>query len=128
MLSERSDDVPHLIKPLIGNRMSNTKKDLRMSGLMDMAPTLEMRDKDQVAALPLGSHIGMDPWSDHVRLLKVTPADRFSARDKMPFEITPFEIHLTREGSKPAAAAATTPAPTAAAAGDTQAAAPVAHP
>ena len=80
MLSERSDDVPHLIKPLIGNRMADTKKDLRMSGLMDQAPTLEMRDKDQIAALPLGSHIRMDPWSDQLHLMKVTPDRPFHAR------------------------------------------------
>ena len=126
MLSERSDDVPHLIKPLIGNKMSDTKKDLRLAGLMDQAPTLELRDKDQIAALPLGSHIGMDPWSDRLHLIKSTPQDIFNARDKMPFEITPFEIHLTREdkaGANTAPAAAT--APTAA---ETQAAAPVAHP
>jgi hypothetical protein len=124
MLSERSDDVPHLIKPLIGNRMSDTKKDLRLSGLMDQAPTLELRDKDQIAALPLGSHIRMDPWSDRLHLLKVTPSERYSARDKMPFEITPFEIHLTRE-DKPATNIV---APTPAVATETQAATPVAHP
>ena len=62
MLSARSEDVPHLIKPLIGNRMSDTKKDLRLSGLMDQAPELELRDKDQISVLPLGSHIKMDPW------------------------------------------------------------------
>ena len=126
MLSERSEDVPHLIKPLIGNKMADTKKDLRMSGLMDQAPTLELRDKDQIAALPLGSHIGMDPWSDRLHLIKPSPQDIFNARDKMPFEITPFEIHLTREDkatTNATPAAAVTPA-----AAETQAAAPVAHP
>jgi len=125
MLSERSDDVPHLIKPLIGNKMSNTKKDLRLAGLMDQAPTLQLRDKDQIAALPLGSHIGMDPWSDKLHLIKPTPQDIFNARDKMPFEITPFEIHLTREDKATTGVAPAAPAQTAV---ETQAAAPVAHP
>jgi hypothetical protein len=97
MLSARSDDVPHLIKPLIGNRMSDTKKDLRLSGLMDQAPELQLRDKDQISALPLGSHIKMDPWSDQLRLIKTTPTQRYAARDKMPFQIAPFMLHLTRE-------------------------------
>ena len=121
MLSERSNEVPHLIKPLLGNRMADTKKDLRLSGLMDQAPTLEVRDKDQVAALPLGSHVRVDPWSDRLHLMKVTPPDRFSAKDKMPFQITPFEIHLVREDSKPATAA-TPAAATGAPGGDAQAA------
>jgi len=115
MLSERSDDVPHLIKPLIGNKMSDTHKNLRMSGLMDQSPTLELRDKDQIAALPLGSHIRMDPWSDRLHLIKPSADQRFTAKDKLPFEITPFEIHLVREDSKPAVAAATVPPPPAAA-------------
>jgi hypothetical protein len=97
MLSERSDQVPHLIKPLLGNRMSDSKKDLRLAGLMDQAPTLELRDKDQISALPLGSHIKMDPWSDQLHLIKTTPTQRYAARDKMPFQITPFMLHLTRE-------------------------------
>jgi len=97
MLSARSEDVPHLIRPLIGNRMSDTKKDLRLSGLMDQAPELQLRDKDQVSALPLGSHIKMDPWSNQLRLIKTTPTQRYAARDKMPFQITPFMLHLTRE-------------------------------
>ena len=109
MLSERSDDVPHLIKPLLGNRMSDTKKDLRMSGLMDQAPQLELRDKDQISALPLGSHIRMDPWSNQLHLIKTTPTQRYAARDKMPFQITPFMLHLTREDAKPLTPAAEAP-------------------
>ena len=112
MLSERSNEVPHLIKPLLGNRMSDSKKDLRLSGLMDLAPTLELRDKDQVAALPLGSHIRVDPWSDKLHLIKPSADQRFSAKDKMPFQVTPFEIHLVREDAKPATPPAT-PTPTA---------------
>ena len=113
MLSVRSDDVPHLIKPLLGNRLSDTKKDLRLSGLMDQAPTLELRDKDQISALPLGSHIRMDPWSDQLHLIKATPTQRYAARDKMPFQITPFMLHLTREetpGSNTAPAVTQVPA------------------
>ncbi|HLH05286.1 MAG TPA: M48 family metalloprotease [Bryobacteraceae bacterium] len=97
MLSTRSDEVPHLIKPLLGNRMADTKKDLRMSGLMEMAPELEMRDKNQIAALPLGSRIIVDPWSDRLKLLKAPPVALASAKEKMPFQVTPFMVYLTRE-------------------------------
>jgi hypothetical protein len=123
MLSERSDNVPHLIKPLLGNRMADTKKDLRLAGLMEQAPTLELRDKDQISALPLGSRIRVDPWSDRLHLIKVTSPDRFTAADKLPFQVTPFEIHLTREDKPEAAAAPAARMPQA----ETQAAAPVAH-
>lgn len=103
MLSERSDNVPHLIKPLLGNRMADTHKDLRLSGLMDLAPQLEMRDKNQISALPLGSRIKVDPWSDQLRLLKAQNISLISAKEKMPFQITPFIIYLTREGQSTAA-------------------------
>ena len=113
---------------MIGNRMSDTKKDLRLSGLMEQAPALQIRDKDQIAALPLGSHIGMDPWSDRLHLIKPTADQRFTAKDKLPFEITPFEIHLTRQDSRPPAAAATAPATPPATTPADQAAVPVARP
>jgi hypothetical protein len=99
MLSARSDDVPHLIKPLLGNRMSDTKKDLRLSGLMNAAPELEIRDKNQISALPLGSRVIVDPWSDRLRLLKAQTTALTSAKEKMPFQVTPFRLYLVRETS-----------------------------
>lgn len=98
MLSARSDEVPHLIKPLIGNRMADTHKDLRLSGLMEMAPQLEVRDKNQISALPLGSRIKVDPWSDQLTLLRTQNVALISAKEKMPFQVTPFIIYLTRQG------------------------------
>ncbi len=103
MLSARSDDVPHLIKPLLGNRMADTKKDLRLSGLMEMAPELELRDKNQISALPLGSRIKVDPWSDQLSLLKTQNIALISAKEKMPFQVTPFIIYLTRQGESTSA-------------------------
>src|SRR6185437_6373610 len=103
MLSARSDDVPHLIRPLLGNRMSDTKKDLRLSGLMEMAPELEIRDKNQISALPLGSRVIVDPWSDRLRLLKAQTTALTSAKEKMPFQVTPFRLYLVRESGATAA-------------------------
>lgn len=105
MLSARSEDVPHLIKPLLGNKMSDKKKDLRMSGLMDAAPELKIRDKDQISALPLGSRIKMDPWSDQIRLIKTQNIALANAKEKLPFQVTPFMLHLTREDWSPSAPA-----------------------
>ncbi len=101
MLSARSDDVPHLIKPLLGNRMADTHKDLRLSGLMDAAPELKLGDKEQISALPLGARVKMDPWSDQLRLLKTQNLTLITAKEKLPFQITPFILHLTREDKDP---------------------------
>ncbi len=98
MLSARSEDVPHLIRPLLGNKLSDKRhKDLRLAGLMDTAPELKERDKNQISALPLGSRIKMDPWSDQLRLIKSQSVPLVTAKEKMPFEITPFVLHLTRD-------------------------------
>jgi hypothetical protein len=115
MLSARGDEMPHLIRPLLGNRMAANSKDLRLSGLMDQAPPLELERVDQIAALPLGARVKMDPWNDHLSLMKTHNVPLLSAREKLPFEITPFMLHLTREseGSGSAAPAGTegTPPP-----------------
>ncbi len=97
MLSARSDQLPHLIKPLIGNRISDTHTDVRLTGVMETAPELQMRSTEQIAALPLGSRVKMDPWSDQLFMMKTHTVPLLSAHEKLPFEVTPFMLHLTRE-------------------------------
>jgi hypothetical protein len=55
----------------------------------------------QIAALPLGSRIKVDPWANHITLMKAKPISLLSAREKMPFEVTPFAIHLTKIDATP---------------------------
>jgi hypothetical protein len=55
-----------------------------------------MDDLTQIAALPLNSHLKIDPWDDKVFQLNVKPAPLLSARDKMPFEVTPIYYRLQR--------------------------------
>jgi hypothetical protein len=107
MLAARSNEVPHLVSPLLGNRMADGHKELRLPGLMDRAPELRVRDTDQIAALPLGSRIRIDPWSNQLRLLKTPAMVPLLAKEKLPFQITPFMLHLTREDKTPPAAGAT---------------------
>ncbi len=97
MLSARSDQLPHLIKPLVGNRISGTHEDLRLTSLMDTSPELKLRSTEQIAALPLGSRLKMDPWSDQMFMMKTHTVPLLTAKEKLPFEIAPFMLHLTRE-------------------------------
>jgi hypothetical protein len=73
-----------------------SNKSIRMSVLLASAPELEPQRTDQIAALPLGGRIKLDPWTDQVELAKAKPVALASAREKMPFEITPFFPYLTR--------------------------------
>ncbi|MBV9296683.1 MAG: M48 family metalloprotease [Acidobacteriaceae bacterium] len=109
MLSLRSNEVPHLIRPLLGNHLAQTGKDLRLSGLMELSPGLQLRNTEEIAALPLGSRVKMDPWSNQLRLMKSHNVRLLSAKEKLPFQITPFMLHLTREDSNAAGTSTTGP-------------------
>ena len=106
-LEVRSKELPSLITPQFGSRMAKKDSVLRMSSLLQTAPTLQITDINQVAALPLGSRIKLDPWDDHLELQKSKPAPLQSVRDKMAFEVTPMIPHLARyRGSQVAEASA----------------------
>ena len=42
------------------------------------------------------ARLKLDPWTDRVEMLKSKPVALLSAREKMPFEVTPFMPFLTR--------------------------------
>jgi hypothetical protein len=110
-LQERAPDLPNLIRPHLGNSFAEGKN-IRMSALLASAPQLDEKRTDQIAALPLGGRIKLDPWTDQVEMAKAKPVALTSAKEKMPFEITPFFPYLTRlstPGSEKVAL--TTPAP-----------------
>jgi hypothetical protein len=94
-LQQMAPDLPNLIRPHLGNSVANGKS-IRMSTLLASAPALDTHRLDQIAALPLGGRIKVDPWTDQVELAKAKPVALASEREKMPFAITPFFPHLSR--------------------------------
>jgi hypothetical protein len=88
--------TPRLFGAHLGNRLAKGNHILRLAALMNGAPKLEKRNVDQIAALPLGARVKVDSWSDAVELMKSKPVALLSAREKMPFEITPLFPYLTR--------------------------------
>jgi hypothetical protein len=89
-LSADSTALPSLIDARLGNGVALS------SALATLGPPLQVTKLDQVAALPLGARVKVNPWDDSVELLKTKPVSLSSAREKMPFEITPFLVFLTR--------------------------------
>jgi len=89
-LQSKAKQLKQLISPRLGNPVFFSSQSLQA------APALEPNSKDQIAALPLGSRIKIDPWTSGVSLMKTKPVARFSARDKLPFEVTPLIPYLTR--------------------------------
>ncbi len=94
-LQERAPDLKNLIQARLGAGLVSGKT-LRMAELLNTAPQLDERKKDQIAALPLGGRVKVDPWSNQTTLAKSKPVALLSAREKMPFEITPVFPYLTR--------------------------------
>lgn len=82
---------------------------LRMATLQSNAPKLDPGDVKQIPALPLGGRIKVDPWTDQLEISKSKGVPLMSAREKMPFEITPIRPYLTRQSPPPPAAASKAP-------------------
>jgi hypothetical protein len=98
-VNERAAQLPRLLKPHIGNTMVKDSKVTRMADLIGSAPELQMTRVDQIAALPLGGRVRVDAWSGTVELSKAKPVALLSAREKMPFEVTPVYLYLTKQST-----------------------------
>jgi hypothetical protein len=88
--------TPSLFGARFGNRLIAGHQVRPLLALMSSAPTLQRGRLDQVAALPLGARVKVDPWSGRVELIKSKPVALFWAGEKMPFEVTPLFPYLTR--------------------------------
>lgn len=97
-LQASKQNLPSLITPHLGNSLEYGKT-VRMFTLANSAPQLQPDRLDQIAALPLGARIKVDPWSNRVQMLKAKPLHLLSSQEKMPFEVTPFFPNLTRLSS-----------------------------
>ena len=107
-LSVRAPMLSALLTSHLGNSFVDSKGQIiRLAALMTSAPNLDDSKLDQIAALPLGGRIKLDPWGDRVEMVKAAPVTITSVRDKMPFEVTPFFPRLTRLGTTATADATT---------------------
>ena len=102
-LDAQSKALPALINPRLGNGVTIGPS------LISSGPQLQPGKVDQISALPIGARVKLDPWSDRVELLKSKPIALLSAREKMPFEVTPFMPFLTRY-QKPGSSVSADPA------------------
>jgi hypothetical protein len=94
-LKNRSKQIPNLISPNLGDRV--------LTSWFVSSPEFSMEPEEKtsasvIAALPLGGRIRIDPWNDHLWLLKSKPVETIVERERIPFQITPFLFYLTRQG------------------------------
>jgi hypothetical protein len=94
----RAPQLKNLIRPHLGDSLLNGDA-IRMSPLMTASPQFDPKKTDQIAALPLGGRVKVDPWTNRLELIKTKPVALNSPSEKMPFEVTPFFPFLVRLGT-----------------------------
>ena len=95
-LGAQAATLPNLLRPNLGNGLAREGQVPRLGELAKSAPDLDENKIDQIAALPLGSRIKLNPWTNELSLIKTKPVALLTPKDKMPFRVTPFVLHLTR--------------------------------
>jgi hypothetical protein len=103
-LQGRAQQIPNLISPHLGNTvLTRWAPGALPAGApapqaavtANAAP--QAADPNMIVALPLGGRIKLDPWDDQLTMLKAKPVGAVAEREKMPFEVTPFILYLTRD-------------------------------
>jgi hypothetical protein len=95
-LADRGKELKALNTPKLGDSLLKPDGTPWMDELAHTAPKINWDDLTQVAALPLGSWLKIDPWDDKVRMLNAKRYAPLNARDKMPLEVTPVYFRLQR--------------------------------
>ncbi len=94
-LKNRSKGIPNLVSPHLGDRVPTNWT------IATAASSAQQSDAGPAAnamvALPLGGRIKVDPWSDQLQMARSKPEAAMSEAEKMPFQITPFVLYLTRQ-------------------------------
>jgi hypothetical protein len=98
-LAATSPYIPKLAGPHLGDRLAQSSRFADMADLIKGAPELQPAKLDQLAALPLGARVLLDPWTDRVSLIRPSSVAMVSPREKKSFEITPLFPYLTRLNS-----------------------------
>ncbi len=84
--------LTNLIQPHMGDFIVEGGQPL--APIISKAPELAPERLDQIAALPLGARLVVDPWTDKVELLRAASVPLASAREKVPLAITPLMPYI----------------------------------
>lgn len=98
-LNENSRRLQNLIQPHIVAHIGDAR---RLNELISQAPSLAPERLDQVAALPLGARVIVDPSTGVTSLLRAANVPLASAREKASLAITPLVPYLRYADAPPA--------------------------
>ena len=91
--------LPNLIQPHMGDYVIDQQHELM--DLIQESPELAPERLDQIAALPLGARLVIDPWSNRLDLSRAPAVPLSWAREKLPLAITPIAPYV-RYADRPA--------------------------
>ena len=94
-LQARQKSLTALTSPQLGDSLIGPDGNFWLQALVSKGPKLNNTDLKQQAAMPLAAFLRFDPWTDQVIQMHTSYEPLLSARDKMPFEITPVYLKLT---------------------------------
>ena len=108
-LQQREKPLKALTEPMIGDGLIKDDKEhsFWMQALAAKGGKLDQANLKQQAAVPLGSFLRYDPWTDQVITLHTAFEPLLMPADKMPFEVEPVYIKLTYYKAPAEAAPAT---------------------
>jgi hypothetical protein len=95
-IGSRTANLTNLVDAQLGNGFANRANLDRLAALAQKSPPLDDAKIEQISALPLGSRVKLNPWTNQISLVKTEQLTLTSAREKMPFEVTPVMLHLVR--------------------------------
>jgi hypothetical protein len=94
-LQARERGLKALTDPQLGDSLIKMDGTFWMQAIISKSPKLNNTDLHQQAAEPLNAYLRNDPWTDQVIKLNAAVEPLLSARDKLPFEITPVSVNLS---------------------------------
>ena len=72
-LAARGSELPRLLHANLGNQVANAEALSRLAEFATAAPALDDQKLEQIAALPLGSRVKINPWNNQLTLVKTRP-------------------------------------------------------
>jgi hypothetical protein len=97
-VNDRAAILPNLLTAFMGDPLVSNGRVQGLAQIMASSPQLQMMKADEVAALPLGGRVKVDPWNGRLELMKTRAVSSLTPREKIPFELTPLRPHMMRLG------------------------------
>jgi hypothetical protein len=92
LIDTESKTLPNLVSPHLESRAVLAAQ---ITGSAPHSAPVSAKGAE-IAALPIGSRVKMDPWNNQVDMMKTKPVALVEGADRQPFQISPFMPFLAR--------------------------------